>query len=51
VRAVILQAAHAAYRDLDVSALPGVEVVLDGRNVLDRKRVEAAGIRYLGVGR
>jgi hypothetical protein len=26
-------------------------VLLDGRNVLDRSRVEAAGVRYLGVGR
>jgi UDP-N-acetyl-D-mannosaminuronate dehydrogenase len=51
VRAVILQAAHAAYRDLDLAALPGVELVLDGRNALDRGRIEAAGIRYLGVGR
>jgi nucleotide sugar dehydrogenase len=51
VRAVILQAAHTAYRDLDPTAFPGLEVLLDGRNVLDRARVEAAGVRYLGVGR
>jgi nucleotide sugar dehydrogenase len=51
VQAAILQAAHAPYRDLDVAAIPGLEVLLDGRNALDRGRVEAAGIRYLGVGR
>jgi UDP-N-acetyl-D-mannosaminuronic acid dehydrogenase len=51
VRAAILQAAHAAYRDLDPATIPGLEVLLDGRNVLDRSRVEAAGVRYLGVGR
>jgi nucleotide sugar dehydrogenase len=51
VRAVILQAFHAAYRDLDPAAFPGLEVFLDGRNVLDRDRFEAAGVRYLGVGR
>jgi len=51
VRAAILQAAHSAYRDLDPAALPGLEVLLDGRNALDRGRVESAGVRYLGVGR
>ena len=51
VRAAILQAAHAAYRDLDLATIPGLEVVLDGRNALDRERIEAAGLRYLGVGR
>jgi hypothetical protein len=51
VRAAILQATHAVYRDLDPAALPGLEVLLDGRNALDRGRVESAGVRYLGVGR
>jgi nucleotide sugar dehydrogenase len=51
VRGAILQAAHAAYRDLDPATIPGLEVLLDGRNVLDRARVEAAGVRYVGVGR
>ena len=51
VRAAILQAAHAAYRDLDPATIPGLEVLLDGLNALDRARVEAAGVRYLGVGR
>ncbi len=51
VRAAILQADHAAYRELDLAALPGLEVLLDGRNAIDPGRVAAAGIRYLGVGR
>jgi nucleotide sugar dehydrogenase len=51
VRAAILQAAHAAYLDLDPASIPGLEVLLDGRNALDRGRIEAAGVRYLGVGR
>jgi nucleotide sugar dehydrogenase len=51
VRAAILQAAHASYQDLDLASIPGLEVVLDGRNALDRERVEATGLRYLGVGR
>ena len=51
MRAAILQAFHAAYRDLDPATFPGLEVFLDGRNVIDRERFENAGVRYLGVGR
>ena len=51
VRAAILQAAHAAYRSLDLAAIPGLEVFVDGRNAFDRDAVEGAGVRYLGVGR
>jgi UDP-N-acetyl-D-glucosamine dehydrogenase len=51
VRVAILQAAHAAYADLDPAALPGLELFVDGRNALDRAPFDAAGIRYVGVGR
>ena len=51
VDAAILQANHRAYAELDFRSLPGCRVVLDGRNVLDRARVEAAGLTYLAVGR
>jgi hypothetical protein len=27
------------------------DLIFDGRNILDRSRVEAAGLVYLGVGR
>jgi nucleotide sugar dehydrogenase len=50
VSAVILQAAHADYRDLDVALLPGCQVFLDGRGALDPARFEKAGIRYLRIG-
>jgi nucleotide sugar dehydrogenase len=50
VDAVVLQAAHAEYRDLDVSRLGGARVFLDGRNSNDRARFEAAGIRYIAIG-
>jgi nucleotide sugar dehydrogenase len=51
VDAVMLQAYHAAYRGLAIESLPGCRVVLDGRNVLDRASIEAAGVRYVGLGR
>jgi nucleotide sugar dehydrogenase len=50
VRAVVLQAAHAAYQDLAVGELPGLELLVDGRNALDRGAVEAAGVAYVGIG-
>ncbi|HEX9642333.1 MAG TPA: UDP binding domain-containing protein, partial [Candidatus Krumholzibacteria bacterium] len=51
VDALIVQALHDAYGELDVRMFPGCRVVLDGRNVLDRAPIEAADARYLGVGR
>ena len=51
--AVILQAYHEQYRSLDwrsLSAL-GYKVLLDGRNSLERPTIEAAGMRYIGIGR
>ena len=37
--------------DVDFATFLGCRVVLNGRNALDRARVEAAGVRYLGIGR
>jgi UDP-N-acetyl-D-glucosamine dehydrogenase len=51
VRVAILQAAHEVYRHMDPGSIPGLELVVDGRNVLERERYEAAGIRYVGIGR
>lgn len=51
VRGAIVQAPHADYRSFNFAALPGLEVVVDGRNALDRDAIEAAGVAYLGIGR
>jgi nucleotide sugar dehydrogenase len=51
MRVAILQAAHGAYLELEPSALPGVELVVDGRNALDRSPWERAGVTYVGIGR
>jgi len=50
-RVAILQAGHAAYRDLDPRSIPSLELFLDGRNALDRGTFERAGVSYLGIGR
>jgi len=51
VDAVVIQALHDQYRDLDLGAFVGCRAVLDGRNALSRSEVEAKGMLYLGIGR
>jgi nucleotide sugar dehydrogenase len=50
VQALVLQAAHSAYAELDLGQFPACRVVLDGRRGLNREVVEAAGMRYLYIG-
>jgi nucleotide sugar dehydrogenase len=50
VRAVVLQSAHAIFRELDFSQFPNCQVALDGRGGLTRAAVEAAGMRYIAIG-
>ena len=49
VDVAVVQADHAEYRDLSAADLPGVAVVIDGRDVLDATRVPNA--RVITVGR
>jgi hypothetical protein len=51
VDALVLQAYHEEYRKLDLGAFAGCAALLDGRNALSPREVEAAGIRYIGIGR
>jgi len=51
VDAVVIQALHDQYRDLDLATFAGCRAVLDGRNALSRSEVEAKGMLYLGIGR
>jgi len=51
VRGAIVQAGHAAYQSVDLRAIPGLQLLIDGRNALDRSMVEASGVAYLGIGR
>lgn len=51
VRVAILQAAHEAYRQLDPGRIPGLELFVDGRNALDPRPFEAAGVAHVGIGR
>jgi UDP-N-acetyl-D-mannosaminuronate dehydrogenase len=49
--ALVIQTPHDEYRELNPASFPGCSVVLDGRNALSREKVEALGLRYLGIGR
>ena len=51
VKVAILQAPHAAYGELDLASLPGLRLFVDGRNAVDRSRLETAGVEYVGIGR
>jgi nucleotide sugar dehydrogenase len=51
VRIAILQAAHRAYVELDPTRLPGLELIVDGRNALDAVRWRDAGVAHVGIGR
>jgi len=48
---IILQSYHDQYRDLDFSVCKNCAVILDGRNVLSKEKIEGLGIRYIGIGR
>jgi hypothetical protein len=48
--AILVQAAHHTYHDADLREFVGCQVLLDGRRMLSRERVERQGIRYIAIG-
>jgi len=51
IDAAIVQADHPEYRSLAPEDLPGVEVVYDGRWVVDEANWRASNVRFLVIGR
>jgi len=51
IRVAVLQAAHAAYLELDPASVSGLELFVDGRNAVEKAPYERAGVRYVGIGR
>jgi nucleotide sugar dehydrogenase len=49
--ALVVQAWHEEYQQLDLTSFPGLRAVLDGRAALDPAAVLALGIAYVGIGR
>jgi len=50
VDAVVVQAFHSEYRDLDWKRFRGLRAVFDGRGAVDPEDIRNAGARYLAVG-
>jgi nucleotide sugar dehydrogenase len=48
--AVILVTFHSKYRSFKFEKIK-TKAILDGRNVLDREKIEKSGIKYIGIGR
>ena len=51
IDAAIVQADHAEYAQLSAADLPGVRVVLDGREIIDAAAFAAAGVTVERIGR
>jgi nucleotide sugar dehydrogenase len=50
VDAVVVQAMHRNFRDIDWSRFRGLKVVLDGRGALDPELIRRLGATYLAIG-
>lgn len=48
---VILQTFHKEYKDLDFEQFYNCQLILDGRNRLNKKEIKKLGIKYVGIGR
>jgi nucleotide sugar dehydrogenase len=48
--AIVLTTNHAAFADILTKPLENIKVLVDGKNMLTRTAVEAAGIIYRGIG-
>lgn len=51
VAGVVVQADHAAYRELSAARLPGVRAVVDGRGIVDAAAFAQAGVPVKVIGR
>lgn len=51
IRVAILQAAHERYREMLPEAIPGLKLMVDGRNAIEREPYDRSGIGYVGIGR
>ncbi len=50
VSAIVLQADHSEYRELDFSQFSSCTAVLDGRRALPQEAIERLGMSYLSIG-
>lgn len=50
IEILIIQAYHNEYRNLNFAEFKNCKLIIDGRNVLDKNKIENLGIRYMGIG-
>ncbi len=50
INAIILQADHHEYHELNLDQFTRCQVVLDGRSMLDREKITSQGISYISIG-
>lgn len=50
INAIIMQADYLSYQSFDFRLFPQCQVVLDGRQAVQRSAVESCGMRYLSMG-
>ena len=50
IDAVVVQAFHSEYRDLEWARFRGLKAVFDGRGALDPEQIQKVGAKYLAVG-
>ena len=42
---------HSEFKTMDYNLLKNIKLIIDGRNCLDKKRIESLGIKHKGIGR
>lgn len=50
-KAILIATNHKEIKTVDFSKYPNIKVIIDGRNCLDKQRIEKLGIYYKGIGR
>lgn len=50
INAIVLQAYHNEYKDFKFENFKNCQFVLDGRNALDKNKIEKLGMTYKGIG-
>jgi len=50
-QALILAANHKEFLDLTKNNLSNIKIIIDGKNCLDKAKIESLGITYKGIGR
>lgn len=50
-KAILIATNHKEIKTVDFSKYPNIKVIIDGRNCLDKQKIEKLGIYYKGIGR